>query len=63
MRITMANMMDLKEGDILIYKSELTGTENVGKVVRDPEWQGNLRVGGCSVKYIIENSSEVYKAE
>lgn len=62
MRITMANMMDLKEGDILIYKSELTGTENVGKVVKDASWQGGMRIGGCSIKYIIENSSEVYKA-
>lgn len=51
--LSFKNLQEIKEGDKIIFDGQ------VGTVVKDDSYTGGVRVGGMSLKYIIENHTDV----
>ena len=52
-KLDFVNLAEVKDGDLIIFDGQ------VGKVVKDDAYTSGMRVGGMSLKYILENHTEV----
>jgi hypothetical protein len=47
-------------GSTIIYRNKGDCSGNIATIIKDPVFSDGIRVGGCSVKYILETFDMVY---